>query len=165
MKEKKQYLEAGVITTTHGIKGAVRIQPWADTPEFLCDFDRFYIDGKPVRVISASVHKSVVLCYLEGVEDLESAIALKGKTVYINRDDFEIEEGRYLIQDLIGLKVFDMNMGEIGSIADVLTLPANDVYVVQGESRYMIPAVPEFIKKVDIEGNRVEVEIIEGMES
>jgi 16S rRNA processing protein RimM len=165
MKERKQYLEAGIITTTHGVKGAVRIQPWADTPEFLCDFERFFIDGKPVRVKSASVHKSVVLCYLEGVEDLESAIAMRGKTVYIDRDDFEVEEGRYLIQDLIGLRVFDLNLGEIGSIVEVLTLPANDVYVVQGEKRYMIPVVPDFVKKVDLEKDLVEVEIIEGMES
>ena len=165
MKKRKQYLEAGLITTTHGVKGAVRIQPWADTPEFLCSFERFYIDEKPVRVISSSVHKSVVLCYLEGIEDLKAAIALRGKTVYISRDDFEIEEGRFLIQDLIGLRVFDLNLGDIGAITEVLTLPANDVYVVQGEKRYMIPVVPEFVKKVDLEGDRVEVEIIEGMES
>ena len=118
-----------------------------------------------MRVKSASVHKSVVLCYLEGVEDLESAIALRGKTVYIDRDDFEVEEGRYLIQDLIGLRVFDLNLGEIGSIVEVLTIPANDVYVVQGEKRYMIPVVPDFVKKVDLEKDLVEVEIIEGMES
>jgi len=161
---RKQYLEAGVITTTHGVRGAVRIQPWADDPEFLCGFERLYIDGKEVKVLSASVHKSIVICMLEGVEDMNAAIGMKGKVVYINRDDVEIEEGRYFIQDLVGLQVFDKNLGELGKITDVMTLPANEVYVVKGEKSYMIPAVPEFVKKVDPDKGCVEVEIIEGME-
>ena len=66
----------------------------------------------------------------------------EGKTIYINRDDIKIEEGRYFIQDLIGLQVIDSNLGDIGTIIDVLTPPANDVYVVQGEKRYMIPPCP-----------------------
>ncbi|MGI6576851.1 MAG: ribosome maturation factor RimM [Eubacteriales bacterium] len=163
--ERKQFLEAGMITTTHGVRGAVRIQPWTDTPDVLCDIERFYIDGKEVKVISASVHKSVIICVLDGVDDINAAISLRGKTIYINRDDVEVEEGRYFIQDLIGLRVIDSNLGDIGTITDVLTLPANDVYVVQGDKKYMIPAVSEFIKNVDIDAGKAEVELIEGMEA
>jgi 16S rRNA processing protein RimM len=161
---KKQFLEAGEISTTHGIRGAVRIIPWADDPEFLCGFDRFYIDGKEMKVLKASVHKSAVICTFEGVEDMDSAIRLRGKVIRINRDDAEIEEGRYFIQDLIGLSVHDRKLGELGELTDVIKTPANDVYVVKGEKGYMIPAVPEFVKKVDPDGGRIEVEIIEGME-
>jgi len=161
---KKQYLEAGVITATHGIRGAVRIVPWTDDPEFLCGFDRLYIDGREVKVAKASVHKTHVICAFEGVNDINSAIGMKGKIVYINRDDAEIEEGRYFIQDLIGLTVHDRNLGELGKITDVMTLPSNNVYVVKGQKSYMIPAVPEFVKKVDPDNGIVEVEIIEGME-
>lgn len=161
---RKQYLEAGVIATTHGTKGELRIQPWCDGPEFLCRFDRIYIEGKEVKMVQASVHKSMVLCTLDGVQDINAAIALKGKVVFINRDDVEIEEGRYFVQDLIGLKVTDRNHGYLGEITDVMTLPANNVYVVKGVKSYMIPAVPAFVKKVDPDSGSVEVEIIEGME-
>ena len=161
---RKQYLEAGVIATTHGIRGAVRIQPWCDGPEFLCGFDRIYIDGKEIGVLQASVHKSMVICVLDGVNDMTAAIALKGKIVSINRDDAKIEEGRYFISDLLGLKVVDRIRGPLGKLKDVMTMPANNVYVVEGEKNYLIPVVPEFVKKVDLESETVEVEIIEGME-
>ncbi|NLM60868.1 MAG: 16S rRNA processing protein RimM [Clostridiales bacterium] len=161
---RKQYLEAGMITNTHGIRGAVKIQPWTDTPDVLCGIERFYIDGKEIRVLGSSVHKSAVICTLEGVEDINTANTFRGKTIYVNRDDLEIEEGRYFIQDLIGLRVIDSNLGDIGTIVDVLTLPANDVYIVHGEKKYMIPAVPEFVKRIDLDAGRAEVEIIEGME-
>ncbi len=162
---RQQYLEAGVIANTHGINGAVRVKPWSDDSEFLCDFDRIYIDGEERIIEEASVHKTQVILYIEGVEDINAAIALKGKTIFINRDDVEMEEGRYFIQDLIGLTVNDKVHGTLGEIEDVLNLPANDVYVVKGEKSYMIPAVPEFVKKVDIDSGIVETEIIEGMES
>jgi 16S rRNA processing protein RimM len=161
---RKQYLEAGVITATHGIRGAVRIQPWCDDPGFLCGFGRFFIDSREIKVISAAVHKTIVICTLEGVDDMEAAIRLKGKVISINRDDAEIEEGRYFIQDLIGITVTDRNLGELGKITDVMTMPANDVYVVEGEKKYLIPAVPEFVKKMDPDAGVAEVEIIEGME-
>ena len=56
MTEKKKYLETGRIVNTHGVRGEVKIQPWADSPDFLLDFDSLYIDGKPLRVLSARVH-------------------------------------------------------------------------------------------------------------
>ena len=74
MRERKQYLEAGIITTTHGIRGSVKIQPWTDTPDVLCGIKRFYIDGKEVKVRSASVHGPVIICALDGVDDIDAAI-------------------------------------------------------------------------------------------
>ena len=84
---KSPYLEAGRIVNTHGIRGELKIQPWCDTPEFLCRFRTLYIDGAPVRVTSARVHKGSVLVTLEGVSDIDAALAYKNKVVHIARAD------------------------------------------------------------------------------
>ena len=140
---KSQFLEAGQIVNTHGVQGEVKIVPWCDSPEFLCGFDTFYIDGAPVKVRAARVHKTSVLARLEGVDDVNDAMRLKNKVIHIDRSGVVLPEGRHFIADLIGLTVLDDDTGAaLGTIAEVLTPPAHEVYVVQGEGkRYMIPAV------------------------
>lgn len=163
---KNKFLEAGQIVNTHGIRGEVKIVPWCDTPEFLCDFDVLYIDGKPVQVEDIRAHKGNVLAKLAGVSDIDAASALKNKIVSIDRSDVELPEGRHFIADLIGLEVRDADTGAVlGVIEDVLTPPANEVYVVRGGSKeYMIPAVDEFLAETNVDGGYVRVRVIEGME-
>lgn len=163
---QNKFLEAGQIVNTHGIKGEVKIVPWCDTPEFLCDFDVLYIDGKPVGVDVARVHKTNVIAKLSGVNDVDAAMALKNKVVSIDRSEVELPEGRHFIADLIGLEVRDADSGTVlGVIDDVLTPPASEVYVVKGNGKeYMIPAVDEFLLETNMEGGYVRVRLIEGME-
>lgn len=163
---QKKFLEAGQIVNTHGIKGEVKIVPWCDTPEFLCDFDTLYLEGKPVQVEQIRAHKNNVIAKLAGVDDVNAAMCLKNKIVSIDRSDVELPEGRHFIADLIGLEVRDAESGAVlGVIDDVLTPPANEVYVVKGVGReYMIPAVEEFLAETNIEGGYVRVRLIEGME-
>ena len=161
---KNQYLEAGRIINTHGIRGEVKVEPWTNSPEILSGFKRFFIDGGPVRVLSSRVHKSFVILALEGVCDIDTASSLKNKIIYIDRDDAPLSDGEYFLQDIIGLQVFDEVTGaELGTLNEVLDLPSSTVYVVKGKREILIPAVPEFIKKVDIDGNSVTVRLIEGM--
>lgn len=160
---KQQFLEAGEIVGTHGVRGEVKIYPWADGPEFLLNFDTLYLDGKPFEVETSRVHKTLVLAKLAGVDSVESAQKLRGRTVTIDREGLELEEGTVFIADLIGLPVFSGGV-RIGTLKEVLTPPGNDVYVVEGEKRYMIPAVSEFLEKVDVEGGEIHVRLIEGME-
>lgn len=82
---QKKYLEAGEIVSTHGVQGEVKILPWADGPEFLLQFDTFYLDGRPYAVRSARVHKTCVLASLEGIDTPEQGMALRGKRVCIDR--------------------------------------------------------------------------------
>ena len=161
---KKQYLEAGRIINTHGIRGEVKVDPWTNSPEILAGFKRFFIDEKPVGVLSARVHRNFVILALEGICDIDTAILLKNKTIYIDRDDAPLSDGEYFLQDIIGLKVLDEKSGaEIGTLSEVIDLPSGAVYVVNGEREILIPAVPEFIKHVDIDGGAVTVSLIEGM--
>ena len=159
---KKRFLEAGQIVSTHGIAGEVKILPWCDGPEFLKEFDTFYIDGAAYNVEQSRVHKNMLLCKLKGVDDMNAAQVMKNKVVCIDRSDARIPEGRVFISDLIGLPVF-ADGREIGTLKDVYTGPANDVYIVKGEREYMIPAVSEFLEDVNVDEGYVKVRLIEGM--
>ena len=159
---KKQFLEAGQIVSTHGVQGEVKIMPWCDGPEFLREFDRFYVEGTAYAVESSRIHKNMLLCKLQGVEDMSAAQGMKNKVVSIDRRDAHIPEGRVFISDLIGLTVYAEEQ-EIGVLKDVYTGPANDVYIVKGRREYMIPAVSEFLEEVKVDGGYIKVKLLEGM--
>lgn len=155
-----QYLEAGEIVNVHGLRGDVKILPWADSPEFLCQFSRVRISGKEYKVDNCSIQKTCNLVKLQGVDSVEQAQLLRGKTVEIFRDD--APEDLIFAAELIGMEVYTANI-QIGKITDVLDYPGNKVYVVKGQKSYMIPAVKEFILSTDMETNRMQVKLIEGM--
>lgn len=157
-------LEAGRIVNTHGLRGEVRIEPWCDGAEQLAGVPELYIDGVRFRVRAARVHKNCVLTELENVENVEAAMALKGKVVLARRSHFPLSEGQYFIADLVGLGVFDAETGEaLGRLEEVLSYPANDVYVVRGARKYLIPAVSAFVRKIDIAAGRMEIAVQEGL--
>lgn len=156
------YLEAGKIVNTHGVRGEVRIVPWADSAEFLRRFRTFYIDGTAYKVLRSRVHKSQLIAALEGVEDVNAAMALKNRVISIDRADVKLPEGRYFVQDLIGLPVKSDDGAELGQLTEVLDLPQGQVYVVKGEREILIPDVPEFILNIDPETG-ITVHLIEGM--
>ena len=137
--EKQQYIEAGKIVNTHGVRGEVKIQVWLDSPEFMRRFKTVYIDSKPVGLLSSRAHKGFLIAMLDGVEDINAAMSLKNKTVYIDRADAKLKK------------------------EDILETPASSVYIVRGETEHMIPAVPEFVLKTDAENGIITVRLIEGM--
>ena len=160
---KERFIEAGEIVNTHGVRGEVKILPWTDSAEFLAKFRTLYIDGAPVRVLAARVHKQTVLARLEGVEDVNAAMRLKGRRVFIDRADAKLPEGGYFIQDIIGAEVVTEDGESIGALAEVIDAPASMIYVVRGDRERLIPAVPEFILKTDAAAGLITVRLIEGM--
>ena len=162
-----QYLEVGKVTNVHGLMGEVKVQPWADSPEFLCQFKTLYVDGShfPMTVQRARVHKNMVIIKFEGPTDVPSALSLRNAILYIDRSDVDLPEGAFFLADIYGLEAQDAATGEVlGKIDDVLTLPANNVYVVKGGAReLMIPAVAEFIAETNIEGGYIRVNMMEGL--
>ena len=164
---KKQFLEAGKIVTTHGIRGEVKVMPYTDTPELLCEFDRLFI-GKnrdEINVTRARVFKNTVIMKLEGIDTPEDAEKLRNKLLYTHRDDLELDDDTYFIQDLIGLEVSDADSGKVyGKIADVMQTGANDVYVIKGDDReYLVPAIADVVVSTDIDGGTMTIRPLEGL--
>ena len=159
---KLQYIKAGEIVTTHGVRGEVKVLPWLDSPEDLCDFERCRIDGKEFEIESCRIQKTCNLVKLSGVDTMEAAQAMRGKVLELYRED--IDDEVIFADELLGVIVFSEGK-EIGKIVDVLDYPGNMVYVVRGEHEYMIPAVNAFVLSTDLEKNEMQVRLIEGMRS
>lgn len=156
------FIEAGEIVNTHGVRGEIKMLPWLDSPEDMCGFTRCRVGGKDYAITACRVQNTCDLLKLEGVDTMEAAQALRGKTVTLYRED--MDEDVIFAGDLIGMEVFSQ-AERIGELTQVLDYPGNQVYVVKGEREYMLPAVKEFILSTDLEGNRMEVKLLEGMET
>ncbi|MDR2671267.1 MAG: ribosome maturation factor RimM [Oscillospiraceae bacterium] len=162
----KQFLEAGVIVGTHGVRGEVRLNPWCDDVAFLSGLKTLHIAGRAYALLSARPHKHLALLRFEGVDDVTAAQALRGQVVYADRAEAALPEGRFFIRDLIGLSVVDCASKQpVGTLTDVWQQPAHDVYVVRdAEGReHLIPNVPAFVQEIDWPGRTIRVTLIEGM--
>ena len=157
-----QFVEAGEIVTTHGVKGEVKVLPWVDGPDVLCEFERCRIEGREYTIESCRIQKTCNLVKLSGIDTMEAAQAMRGKTIELYRED--IDDEVIFAAELIGMEVFCEDQ-LIGKIKEVLDYPGNSVYVVKGQHEYMIPAVKQFILSTDVEGNCMHVKLIEGMRS
>ena len=164
---KKQYLEVGKVTGTHGIRGELRVQPWANDPDFLCGFDTLYFKKgeEAVTVEGARPHKTMVLLKLKGIDDINAAQVLRERVLYINRADVTLAPGEYFFQDLQGLRVEDADCGKVyGELTDVSRTGANDVYHVKtGNGEVLIPAIPDVIIHTDVEGGVMRIRPIKGL--
>ena len=143
----KQFLEIGKIVSVFGIKGEVKVQPWCDSGEFLCEFDRLYRkSGDVVEIEHSRVAKNVVVMKIKGVDTVEDAQKMRNHVLYMDRNDVELEEGSYFVQDLIGLSVVDAENGTVyGKLTDVSETGANDVYHVETDEGklLLVPAIPD----------------------
>lgn len=164
---KKEYLEAGKIVTTHGIRGEVKIMPYTDYPELLCEFDRLFIgkEHKEIIIERSRVFKDMVIAKIEGTDSPEDAAKLRNKILFMHRDDLELEDDTYFIQDLIGMEVHDADTDFVyGKITDVMQTGANDVYVIKdGDREYLVPAIADVVISTDIDGNIMTIRPLEGL--
>ena len=160
MDYMKQYIEIGKITNTHGVKGAVKVEPWCDTPSVLAKMKRIYFAPKlsgnefsECTVMSGSVQKDKVLLTLNGIDTVEKAITLKNTVIFANREDIPIKKGSFLIADLIGLNVIDANTGRVyGKLTDVIQGGSGDIYDIKTENgSALMPAVKEFVKEIKLD--------------
>ena len=164
----KRYLECGKIVSTHGLRGEVRVHPWCDGPDFLLGFSTLYFDKgtAPLTVEDARVHKNVLILKLSGVDNINAAAALRGKILYLDREDVHMDEGEHFVQDLLGLRVLDADTGrEYGKITDVLHTGANDVYELTGElgEKKLVPVIPDVVIETDIESGIMHIRPLDGL--
>lgn len=162
------YLECGKIVNTHGVKGEVKVESWCDSPAVFAKLPKVYLkkgnNFECYRLVRASVFKQLVVTGLEGIDDVDKAALLKGQTLYAAREDFHLKAGAYFIADLIGLPLIDAQSGvQYGTLREVINRGASDIYVADTPNgERMMPAVKEFVKRVDPE-NGIYISPIEGM--
>lgn len=162
---KQAFIEAGRITSTHGVHGEVKIEVWLDTPEDLKHYRRIFIDGQERKLLSVRQQNRFVIVKLHQIDDINAAQPLKGKTVYIAREDAPLPPGGYFLQDLLDAKVVLEDGSPVGVLTEILERPANNVYVVTAPDgkEILIPVVPAFIIRADAENGIVTVRLLEGM--
>lgn len=163
----QKYLETGKIVSIHGLKGEVKIQPWCDSPEYLCTFKRLYSKSgdRVYEIERIRPQGNMVIAKLKGIDTPEQAQAMRGRILYIDRDDADLPEGSYFVADLIGLEVRDESGRSYGVISDVLQTGANDVYEIKSNDGklYYIPAIPSVILSTDIQGGIMVIYPMEGL--
>ena len=163
----KEFLETGKIVNIHGLRGDVKILPWSDDAEFICEFDTLYRkSGDVVEIEHSRVSKNVVVMKIKGVDTVEDAQKMRNHILYMDRNDVELEEGSYFVQDLIGLSVVDADNGTVyGKLTDVSETGANDVYHVETTEGklLLVPAIPEVLVETDIEGETMKIRPLDGL--
>lgn len=166
MTQNNNLLTIGQITNTHGLKGDITIYPYIDDPDKFKN-QSFYIEGLEGKFefSGLQIHKNLLLAKIKGYNTIEEVIPLKGKNLYIDKTVFQnLEKDEFFIVDLVGLRVYLENGEPTGEIKEVLSYAANDIYVIQkGEKEYMIPAVKEFIKEINVKDGFVVIAPIKGM--
>ncbi len=162
---RQPFIEAGRITNTHGVHGEVKLEVWLDSPQMLLGCRRIFLDGAEKKLLSARLQNRFVIARLEGIDDVNAAMPLKGKSFTIARVDAKLPDGGYFLQDLLGASVVEESGKPIGTLTDILERPASNIFVVEGAdgTEHLIPQVPAFIRAVDPDAGLVTVQLIEGM--
>lgn len=165
----KQYLEACKAVSTHGVAGEVKAELWCDDAAFLSRFSRLYRGDEgqaPLTLLKVRPHKNMALLTFEGVKDMETARALVGAVLYIDRAEAKLPKGHYFQADLVGCQVKDAATGRVyGQVKQVSRPAGQDIYTVEGSAgeSWLFPAVKPFLEQVDVEGRQVLVRPIPGM--
>ncbi|HJD40900.1 MAG TPA: ribosome maturation factor RimM [Candidatus Blautia stercoripullorum] len=162
-------LQVGVITTTHGIRGEVKVFPTTDDPHRFEVLPSILLDtGKELcelEIQRVKYFKQFVILKFKDVDDINEIEPYKGKSLYVTRDmAVPLKENEYYIGDLIGMEVFLEDGSYFGTLKDVMETGANDVYIVQTEDReVLIPAIKDCILKVDVEDNKMTIHLLKGL--
>ena len=149
----QQYLEAGKVVTTHGVRGEMKLELWCDGVNFLKKVGRLYPSaqgGRAYKIVSIRAQGQMALLQLEGVDDMDAARALRGQVFYFDRNDATLPAGRWYVADLIGCEVRDADTGRVYGVVTSVDHPgAQDIYTVKAPNgkEYMFPGVDAFLKE------------------
>lgn len=153
----------GKIVNTHGLKGEIRI-----ISDFKYKKDVFsinnivYINNNKYKINSYRYHKIYDMITLEDINTIEKAENLKGLNIYINKDDYKFDG--YLNEDIIGLDVYDDEIYK-GKVVDILSSLNNDLLVIDGVKKHMVPNISEFVSKIDLDKKRIYIKYIRGLDN
>ena len=160
-------LRLGAVTSAVGLRGELRVYPYTDYKEKFEEIPYVLLNGEKRLIQKVRYHKNMAILKLEGVEDRSAAEACKGMLLTLPLEEMPpLPEDSYYVFDLKGCRVLEAGSGrELGVLADVTLGAAQDLYEVERPNgkRFLVPAVREFVKDVDLEAKTVSLQLIEGM--
>lgn len=163
-------LQVGVITTTHGVRGEVKVFPTTDDANRFKKLKEVILDtGKeqlPLEIMQVKFFKNLVILKFKGIDNINDIEKYKGKSLYVTRENaVKLKKNEYFIADLIGMRAVTEEGEELGTLKDVMQTGANDVYVIQkeGEDELLVPAIRDCVKNVDIESGVMTLHLLEGL--
>ncbi len=166
----QKYFEVGQIVNTFGVKGMIKVKPFTDDVQRFEELKKVYICKKEkleeVEIEEVKYHKDMVLLKIKGIEDLNEAEKMKGLYLKIDRKNAKkLPKDTYFIADLLGLEVYSDKEELLGKVDDIFRTGANDVYVVKDErgKQLLLPGIPEVIKEIDLEKEKIIVHLLKGL--
>lgn len=164
----KQYLEVGFLNNTHGINGEMKLTLWCDGFDYIRQFKTLYLDENGqnnLTVLSVRQQNAAAIIKFAEIDSIEKAQAIKGKTLYGNRDDATLPDEHQYVQDLIGCYVVDIDTDEeYGKIVDVLNYGSCDIYDVENWGKHtLIPAIPDIVQEINTEFQVVRIRPMKGL--
>ena len=163
---KCEFVPVGRIVGVHGIRGELRVLPLEGEAEFLTGFKTFYLEGRPVKAEACRVHKGMAILKLDCASSMEEANALRGRVLWCDRQEVELDDRTFFIQDLIGLRVVDADEPSLfyGTLTQVSATGANDVYHIEkdGKTR-LIPAIRQVVISTDPDAGEMRIRPLKGL--
>lgn len=166
----EEILQVGVIASTHGVRGEVKVFPTTDDANRFKKLKAVLLDtGRekiPVEIEGVKFFKQMVILKFKGIDTMEAAAAYRQAGLYVSREDaVRLGRDEYFIADLIGVEVYGEDDGRIGILEDVLTTGANDVYVIRMNDgrELLLPAIRQCVLDVDVERGKMKVHVLEGL--
>ncbi len=166
----EDFLKVGVITTTHGVRGEVKVYPTTDEPERFLELDHVLLDtGKEFRdleIKNVRFFKNLVILKFKGIDNINDIEKYKGHDLWIPREEGqELDEDEYYIADLLGLRVILDDGTEFGTLKNVMETGANDVYIIDtnAHGEVLVPAIRECIQDIDLEKNTMTIHLMKGL--
>ncbi len=167
----EDFLKVGVVTTTHGVRGEVKVFPTTDDPERFEDLSYVLLDQgntkKELSIAQVKYFKNLVILKFEGLDNVDDVVSFRGKDLYIRREDgAPLDKDEYYIADLLGMSVFLEDGRAYGTLKDVMETGANDVYVINKPDgkEVLVPAIHDCILSVDVEKGSMVIRLLPGLD-
>ena len=166
----EKQLQVGVISSTHGVRGEVKVFPTTDDVTRFRQLKKVYLDtGRemlPLEIQNVKFFKQFAILKFKGIDNINDIEKYRGKSLMIDREDaVDLDEDEYFIADMIGMKVYTEDGSEFGTLKDVMETGANDVYIIDSPEygEVLIPAIRECILDVDMDEDRMTIQLMEGL--
>ena len=166
----EKQLQVGVISSTHGVRGEVKVFPTTDDVTRFRQLKKVYLDtGRemlPLEIENVKFFKQFAILKFKGIDNINDIEKYRGKSLMIDREDaVDLDEDEYFIADMIGMKVCTEDGSEFGTLKDVMETGANDVYIIDSleHGEVLIPAIRECILDVDMDEECMTIHLMEGL--